>query len=98
MGYDTRGSNGRGNGKLKKVGAMWRPKPGGKSCGSGSFELKGWKQRFVVLKNTRKVDGSREPDWFLMSGDEPEPNVRDQRSGDDRRDERDDDRRDDVPF
>jgi hypothetical protein len=107
MAYDERRQNGEG-GKLQKVGAMWKPKPGGKSCGTGSVTVKGWKQRFVVLKNHRKKEGSNEPDWVLMTSNEPEADnyqARDgqQRNGQ-RRDRDDDDRRqpppdhDDIPF
>jgi hypothetical protein len=57
---------------LHRVGALWRPRPGSKSLGSGTITVNGLKQRFVVLRNDRKKEGSSEPDYLLMSGDEPE--------------------------
>lgn len=101
MAYDARRQGNSSGSKLAKVGAMWKPKPGGKSCGTGSVTIKGWKQRFVVLKNNRKKEGSNEPDWMLMSSNEPEADSYEaQPRG--ARSERDDDRRqppdDDIPF
>lgn len=61
-----------GEGKLRKVGVMWKPKPGAKSLGSGALTINGLRQKFVVLKNDHKTEGSREPDFTLMSSDEPE--------------------------
>ena len=65
-------SDDRPRGALRRVGALWKPKPGAKSLGSGSITVNGLRQRFVILKNDRKKDGSSEPDYALMSGDEPE--------------------------
>jgi len=62
----------RQRGTLRRVGALWKPKPGAKSLGSGSVTINGLRQRFVVLRNERKKDGSNAPDYVLMSGDEPE--------------------------
>ena len=59
-------------GPLRRVGALWKPKPGAKSLGSGSITVNGLRQRFVILKNDRKKAGSSDPDYVLMSGDEPE--------------------------
>jgi hypothetical protein len=59
--------------KLRRVGAMWKPKPDAKSKGSGELTINGMKQRFVVLPNRYKEPGTRQPDYVLMSGDEPEP-------------------------
>jgi hypothetical protein len=59
--------------KLRKVGALWRPKPDAKSLGSGSLTINGMRQRFVVLVNPYKEPGNRQPDYILMSADEPEP-------------------------
>lgn len=56
---------------LRRVGALWKPKPGGKSRGSGSITINGLRQRFVILDNHRKR-GDREPDYVLMAGDDPE--------------------------
>lgn len=60
---------------LRRVGAMWKPKPGAKSLGSGSLSINGLRQRFVIFKNDRKQAGSQQPDYLLMSGDEPEQDV-----------------------
>jgi hypothetical protein len=63
---------GTGNGRLRRVGALWKPKPGAKSFGSGSMTINGLRQRFVVLRNDKKQEGSTQPDFVLMSGDPPE--------------------------
>jgi hypothetical protein len=62
-------------GRLRKVGAIWKPKPGAKSKGSGSVTVNGLRQRFVILVNDRKAEGSRDPDYVLMSSDEPEADT-----------------------
>jgi hypothetical protein len=59
-------------GRLRRVGVQWKPRPGAKSLGSGSITVNGLKQRFVILRNDRKAEGSKDPDYVLMSGDEPE--------------------------
>lgn len=59
-------------GKLRRVGSLWKPKPGGKSLGSGSLSINGFRQRFIVLKNDNKTPDSNQPDYVLMSSDEPE--------------------------
>ncbi len=56
--------------KLRKVGALWKPKPGARSLGSGMLTISGMQQRFVVLANDRKK-ADKEPDFVLMSADEP---------------------------
>ncbi len=61
-----------GNSRLRKVGAMWKPRPGSRAKGSGSVTVNGLRQRFIVLVNDHKKEGSREPDFTLMSSDEPE--------------------------
>ena len=58
--------------RLHRVGAMWQPRSGAKSLGSGTVTVNGLRQRFVVLHNERKKAGSNEPDYVLMSSDEPE--------------------------
>ena len=58
------------NTTLRKVGALWKPKPGARSLGSGMMTINGLQQRFVVLANDRKK-AEKEPDFVLMSGDEP---------------------------
>ena len=67
-------SEDRQRSSLRRVGALWKPKPGAKSLGlgSGNLTINGLRQRFVVLRNTRKKDGSSEPDYLLMSSDEPD--------------------------
>lgn len=69
-------------GKLRRVGAIWKPRAGGKSLGSGTVTINGLRQRFVILKNDRKVDGSRDPDYVLLSSDAPEADeyARDQQA------------------
>jgi hypothetical protein len=61
-----------GDSKWRKVGAMWKPKPGAKSKGSGSLTIGDKKQRFVIFVNEDKEEGSASPDYLLMSTDEPE--------------------------
>ena len=61
-----------GEAKLRKVGALWKPKAGSRSKGSGSITVNGLRQRFVILENDRKTAGGKEPDYLLMSSDEPE--------------------------
>lgn len=56
---------------LRRVGALWKPKPGAKSLGSGSMTIAGMKQRFVIFRNDRKSKDT-DPDYLLMAGDEPE--------------------------
>jgi hypothetical protein len=57
--------------RLRRVGAIWKPKPGGKSKGSGSVTINGLRQRFVILPNDRKTKDT-DPDYVLLSSDEPE--------------------------
>lgn len=61
-----------GEGKLEKIGGLWKPKPGAKSFGSGSITVNGMRQRFVIFKNDRKKEGSKQPDYNLLSSDPPE--------------------------
>jgi hypothetical protein len=49
---------------LKRIGALWRPKPGGKAALSGTIDLLGDSLRVVVLKNERKRN-ERDPDYIL---------------------------------
>jgi hypothetical protein len=90
----------RDSGRLRRVGALWKPKPGGKSLGTGEITVNGFKQRFVVLRNDRKENGSRQPDYTLMSGDEPERDDYDrerQRAASHAR-ESEETQDDDIPF
>lgn len=57
--------------RLRKVGAIWKPKLGSRSKGSGSLVINGWRQRFVIVVNDRKTAGSTQPDYLLMSSEEP---------------------------
>lgn len=66
-GYDERPA-------LRRVGALWRPKPGGKSRGTGSLTIRGMKQKFVVLDNRHKQKDT-DPDFVLMSSDDPVPDA-----------------------
>ena len=58
-------------GDLRKIGAFWKPREGAKSLGSGVVTVAGMKQKFVMFKNNFK-EGDKQPDYILMSGDEPE--------------------------
>ncbi len=62
------------NSPLRKVGALWKPRPGSKSLGSGQMTIAGQRLRFVVLKNDRKAKDT-EPDYVLMSSSDPEPDT-----------------------
>jgi hypothetical protein len=57
--------------RLRRVGVLWKPKPGAKSKGTGALTINGLRQRFVVLTNDHKRT-DRDPDYVLMSSDEPE--------------------------
>lgn len=59
---------------FRKVGVLWKPKPSGKSLGSGSITIGMLRQRFVILRNERKAKDA-DPDYVLMSGDEPETDT-----------------------
>ena len=61
-------------GRLRRVGVMWKPKPGGvsKALGTGSLTVNGLRQRFAMFVNAHKTAGSNEPDYVLLSSDEPE--------------------------
>lgn len=59
-------------GRLRPIGALWKPKPGAKSLGAGRVTVNGMRQRFVLLPNDRKTDGSNEPDYVLLSSADPE--------------------------
>lgn len=90
---------------MRKVGVLWKPREGAKSLGSGSLTVNGMKQKFVILENRYK-QGPNDPDFVLMSGHPPEPDVYAEREAgrasdagrrvrDDQQDDyRDDDRRD----
>lgn len=60
---------------LFQVGAIWKPKPGQRSQGTGSFSMGGQKQRFVVLVNKKKFPGDTKPDFVLMSSEPPTPDT-----------------------
>lgn len=59
-------------GQLRRVGALWRPKPGAKSKGFGNLTIGDRRQKFVILPNRDKEPGGSKPDYVLMSSDEPE--------------------------
>jgi hypothetical protein len=59
-------------GPSRRVGAIWKPRPGSKTKGTGSVTINGLRQRFVILPNDRKSDGSSQPDYNLVSSDAPE--------------------------
>lgn len=58
--------------KSQKIGAAWNPRTPGKAMCSGSVTVRGWKQRFSLFPNTDKTEGSKQPDYVLVSWDEPE--------------------------
>lgn len=60
--------------RLKRIGAIWKPKPGSKSLGSGKVTVDGMKQGFVILRNDRKQADSKDPDYLMYSS---EPAVAD---------------------
>jgi hypothetical protein len=68
---ETHMSNERQREPLRRVGSLWKAKPGQRSKGSGSITINGLRQRFIVLPNDRKQNESQ-PDYVLMSSDEPE--------------------------
>jgi hypothetical protein len=53
------------------VGVLWKPRAGAKSKGSGRVTINGLRQKFVILTNDRKQKDT-DPDYILMTGDEPE--------------------------
>jgi hypothetical protein len=65
--------------RLRRIGALWKPRPGSKSKGSGAITVNGLRQKFVILVNDRKTAGSAQPDYLLMTADEPEPDPYAQR-------------------
>ncbi len=67
------------SGRLRRVGAMWKPKAGGKTVGSGSVTINALRQRFAVFKNDRKQKDT-DPDYVLLSSDEPETDAYAERS------------------
>jgi hypothetical protein len=56
---------------LRRVGVLWKPKPGSRSKGSGSVTIGQLKQRFIIVTNDRKTSATA-PDYWLMSSDAPE--------------------------
>ncbi len=57
--------------RLRRVGAIWKPRPLAKHLGSGEISIDGQLQRFIVMRNDRKKSGSRQPDYVLLSSEEP---------------------------
>ncbi|HVO09996.1 MAG TPA: hypothetical protein VMX54_04515 [Vicinamibacteria bacterium] len=57
--------------RWRKVGGIWRPKPGSKSKGSGSVTVNGLEQRFTVVANQRKRAGTNAPDYLLVTTETP---------------------------
>jgi hypothetical protein len=57
---------------LKRIGAAWKGKQGSKALLTGSITVAGKKQRWMLFKNDHKPDGSKEPDYVILSGQEPE--------------------------
>ena len=79
------------------------PKPGttryALDLGSGSVTVNGLRQRFLILRNDRKVKAS-DPDYVLLSSDEPEVDqyARDRNRPSARSSERVEATADDIPF
>lgn len=65
--------------KFRKVGALWKPRPGAKSLGSGMMTINGWQQRFIIVRNTKKQPDSKQPDYDLLAADPPTPDEYAQR-------------------
>jgi len=57
---------------LKRIGAAWKGKPGSKALLTGSITIAGKKQRWMLFKNDHKPADSKEPDYLILSGTEPE--------------------------
>ena len=57
---------------LRRIGALWRPREGGKAALSGVISFLGEDLRVVVLKNEQKK-GPRDPDYILHRSLEDEP-------------------------
>ena len=61
-----------GEEKLHRVGALWKGKEGSKARASGTMTVAGMKQSFAVFVNEKKRPGSNQPDYVLLSREEPE--------------------------
>jgi hypothetical protein len=59
--------------RFTKVGALWKPKPGAKSLGSGTITVDGMQQRFIIVRNDRKKPDSKEPDYTLLASEPATP-------------------------
>jgi hypothetical protein len=57
---------------LKRIGAAWKGKPGGKALVTGVVSIAGKKQRWMLFRNDKKTEGSSEPDFLLLSNAGPE--------------------------
>ena len=82
--------------RLRRVGAIWKPRAGAKHLGSGQVSIDGQLQRFLVLRNDHKKPGSKQPDYVLLSSEEPieDPYERNRHAAP----PRDDTPEDDIPF
>ena len=89
-------NRGRQSEKLRRVGALWKPKPGAKSLGFGELTIGDQKQRFLILRNDHKQPGSKQPDYVLMSSEEPEADDYTRRRAD--TDDGGNSGDDDIPF
>jgi hypothetical protein len=56
-------TNDRQSSRLRRVGALWKPEAGREEQGQRHVTVNGLRQRFVVLPNDRKTEGSRDPDY-----------------------------------
>jgi hypothetical protein len=68
---------------LKRIGALWRPKPGGKAALTGTIDFLGESVRVVVLKNERRRN-DRDPHYTICRcfDDQGEGGGRSRGSGD----------------
>ena len=86
---------------LKRIGAAWKGKPNSKALLTGAITVAGKKQRWMLFKNDKKTE-DREPDYVILSGQEPEVDDFAQPSQDAPAralvNELPDDDRDSVPF
>ncbi len=74
---------------LRRVGAIWKPRDGSRSLGSGVITVGGLRQRFLIFENDRR-ESDQSPDFVILASKEPEPAAQPEppRAGRDRREGR----------
>jgi hypothetical protein len=60
---------------LRRIGALWRPRPGSTVIATGVATIAGMRQRFFVVPNDRKHSEGA-PDFVLLTNTEPGPAPR----------------------